>query len=150
MKITPGVKVHGFILAAVFSAGLGFATSASAQWYLFDLNSKTVTNIGGQASGINESGQVVGNAATTAGAQHAFITGPNGMGMRDLGTLGGTYSYAYGINDAGQVVGGSTTLGGAYHAFITGPDGMGMRDLGTLDSADSGARGHQRRRAGGG
>ena len=49
MKIIRGFKVRGFILAAAFSAGLGFATSASAQVehsYLVDLNSKTVTDIG--------------------------------------------------------------------------------------------------------
>ena len=63
---------------------------------------------------------------------HAFITGPNGMGMRDLGNLGGGYSGASGINDAGQVSGYSYTAAGGYGAFITGPDGMGMRDLGTL------------------
>ena len=57
------------------------------------------------AYGINDAGQVVGWSDTAAGASHAFITGPNGVGMTDLGTLGGGYSYAYGINDAGQVVG---------------------------------------------
>ena len=41
------------------------------------------------ALGINDAGQVVGSSITAAGAQHAFITGPNGVGMTDLGTLGG-------------------------------------------------------------
>src|SRR4051812_38604835 len=109
MKIIRGFKVRGFILAAAFSAGLGFGTSVSAQVthsYLVDLNSRTVTDIGtlggtnSQASGINGAGQVVGYSDTAAGTQHAFITGPSGVGMRDLGTLGGSYSIAYGINDA--------------------------------------------------
>ena len=69
MKIIRGFKVRGFILAAAFSAGLGFGTSASAQVqhsYLIDLNSKTVTDIGtlggtdSHAYGINDAGQVVG------------------------------------------------------------------------------------------
>ena len=49
MKRICHLKVRGFILAAAFSAGLGFGTSASAQVrrsYLIDLNSKTVTDIG--------------------------------------------------------------------------------------------------------
>ena len=51
MKIIRGFKIRGFILAAAFSAGLGFATSASAQvhLYLVDLNSKTGTDIGSLA-----------------------------------------------------------------------------------------------------
>jgi probable HAF family extracellular repeat protein len=143
MKIIRGFKVRGFILAAAFSAGLGFATSASAQVpnrvsYLVDLNSKTVTELGtlggtySEAFGINDAGQVVGRSDTAGGVYHAFITGPDGIGMRDLGTLGGGFSEAFGINDAGQVVGESQG-----HAFITGPDGMGMRVLGTLGGDSS-------------
>src|SRR5687768_17396617 len=77
---------------------------------------------------IQSLGQVVGESSTAKGEFHAFITGPDGMGMRDLGILG----QAFRINDAGQGVGYSATGEGATHAFITGPNGMGMRDLGTL------------------
>ncbi|MBL0009895.1 MAG: hypothetical protein IPP22_00480 [Nitrosomonas sp.] len=67
---------------------------------------------------------------------HAFITGPNGTGIRDLGTLGGDHSSASAVNDSGQVVGSSDVSKTApfyTHAFITGPNGVGMTDLGTPD-----------------
>lgn len=142
MKIFAGFKVRSLILAAAFSAALGFGNSASAQVhsYLIDLNSKTVTDIGTlggtylstDARGSNDVGRMVGSSGTAEGAEHAFITGPDGMGMRDLGTLGGTNSGANGINDAGQVMGQSDTPGGSAHAFIIGPNGAGMMDLNSL------------------
>ena len=42
------------------------------------------------AYGINNSGQVVGSAETSGGADHAFLY--SGGSMQDLGTLGGTNS----------------------------------------------------------
>ncbi|MDV6346962.1 DUF3466 family protein [Nitrosomonas sp. Is35] len=85
-------------------------------------------------SAINNSGQVAGYSYVDSNySTHAFITGSNGVGMTDLGTLGGRESYATDINDSGQVVGYSNPLrSGILHAFITGPNGIGMTDLGTL------------------
>ncbi|SEO37768.1 probable extracellular repeat, HAF family [Nitrosospira multiformis] len=114
MKIICGFKIRGFILASAFSAGLCFGTSASAQVrsYLIDLNSKTATVIGTlggtftSAQGINDAGQVVGWSYTAGGAQHAFITGPDGAGVMDLSSLvdlpgGVILTEARGINNAG-------------------------------------------------
>lgn len=54
----------------------------------------------------------------------AFITGPNGIGMTNLGTLGGYWSYAYGINDSGEAVGVANTAHGEYHSFIFSHGGI--------------------------
>lgn len=57
--------------------------------------------------------------------------------IQDLGTLGGTWSYATALNDAGVVVGVSETESGTYRAFVWtpaygDPTGGRMQDLGTL------------------
>jgi len=111
MKATSGFNLRSFLLAIAFLSGLGCISPASAERaYLIDLNSKTATDLGtlggdsSSAWGINDAGQVVGESFTAAGpgpsgilSPHAFITGPGGLGMRDLGTLGGDSSRAFGI-----------------------------------------------------
>ncbi len=146
MKNADSFKIPSLIFAAAVVAGSGFVFPASAQQevpYIVDLNTRQVTSLGtlggafgfSNAYAINDSGQVAGSSVTGSGYSHAFITGPNGVGMSDLGTLGGDYSDAYGINASGQVVGTSLLpgKGNNSHAFITGPDGRGMTNLGPFE-----------------
>ena len=62
-------------------------------------------------------------------AAHAFLY--SGSTMTDLGTLGGTNSFANGLNGSGQVVGSSEVLGSPdRHAFLD--NGSMMTDLNSL------------------
>jgi probable HAF family extracellular repeat protein len=82
------------------------------------------------AFAINSSGAVVGTSGSSlapTAPRHAVLW--SGSQIHDLGTLGGTISYARGINDFGIVVGGSTLADGSTHAF--GWNGT-LHDLGTL------------------
>lgn len=74
---------------------------------------------------INDSGRIVGRTIVD-NDYHAFITGPNGVGVTDL-TESMKISSAVDINNSGQVVGQSE--GHPNHVIITGPDAMGVTHL---------------------
>ena len=132
VKIGWIIKIRHLILTLFTAAGLFLGGPAAATGY-------TALDLGAdvEAKGINASGQVVGHVYLPRGGFHAFITGPNGAGMRDIHTGEGIYSTAYAINDAGRAVGVLSDLGG----FITGPNGIGVTGLGTLGGFGSTAFG---------
>jgi probable HAF family extracellular repeat protein len=77
-----------------------------------------------------------GEAATSDGARHAFVTG--GDTLTDLGTLGGTYSAAINCSDPfGRTVGESSVSdNSATHAVLWNSQ-LAITDLGTLGGTES-------------
>jgi probable HAF family extracellular repeat protein len=68
------------------------------------------------ATAVNNSGRVVGNAWTSTDAhERAFLS--DGAGLVDLGDLGGGDAQANAVNDSGVVVGSSSTSSADWHAF---------------------------------
>ncbi|HSW21738.1 MAG TPA: PEP-CTERM sorting domain-containing protein, partial [Burkholderiaceae bacterium] len=57
-----------------------------------------------------------GYSKNSNGQQHAFVT--QGQQLVDIGTFGGSTSYAFGINSQGDVVGGATVASSMEHAFV--------------------------------
>lgn len=99
-----------------------------------------------EARGINNSGQIAafGYPDPNSGEKHAFLLTPVipvvPVYPSDLGTLGGTESYAYAVNDQGQVVGESSLAGDTdYHAFRWDSPDNPMTDLQTLGGTYSAA-----------
>jgi probable HAF family extracellular repeat protein len=82
------------------------------------------------ATDINNNAQIVGFSSTPSGpSAHAFLS--TGTVLHDLGTLGGSESWAFAINDSGQIVGGSLNADEtAYLPFLY--DRGTMHDLNAL------------------
>lgn len=86
----------------------------------------------GSAHDVNDADQVVGEASTTGGHLHAFLWEQGSL--RDLGTLGGSWSVAYAINASGQVTGWAEREDGTVRATLWEGAGEGV-DLGSLGGA---------------
>ncbi len=127
--------------------GLSYTSGNGAQHaFLFsggvviDLNDLIPANSGWaltRATGINDSGQIVGHGRLN-NQNRAFLYTPGigGSTIIDLGTLGGTDAWAEDINASGQVVGFSyVTNNVRYHAFLFSAGSM--TDLGTLGGSYS-------------
>ena len=144
--------VFAALCAAACLAGAP-AVANAAPYTLFDLGALGPPPGPGewnlmQATGFNNSGQVVGfqthltqatDGSWSETGQTAWISGANGIGLSALPTLGGSWNRATGINDAGWVVGTSLTASGTERAFVVGPNGTSARELGTLGGSSSSA-----------
>jgi probable HAF family extracellular repeat protein len=102
--------------------------------HLRDLGSLSGPSGFSNAAAINSRAEVAGSSTNVDGQIHAFLSGPDGGTLVDLGTPpDGVQSNAYGMNDLGVVVGTWNKADGFLHGFITGPDGASMSDLGQFD-----------------
>jgi probable HAF family extracellular repeat protein len=107
---------------AVFAAGAARPVRAGRFYTLTDLG--TLSTLGGTYSvgyAVNDSGQVVGEAATASGSFHAFLY--SGGRMLDLNSLiaagsGFTPKQANGISNTGYITGFGTASNGQFHAFL--------------------------------
>ncbi len=124
-----------WVALALSTAGTARPVRAGFVYTLTDLGTSPFpADSGSQGFGVNDAGQVVGQSGG-----HAFLSGPDGGPLKDLGTLGGSLTFSVGeaINDSGQVVGTSYAFGGAGgHAFLY--SGGQMLDLNSLIAPGSG------------
>jgi probable HAF family extracellular repeat protein len=137
-----GNSINGFNQVVGFSGPALDTPKSRAFFWSKSTGMIDLGTLGGayaQAFAINDSGFITGNSqlrATDAQAIHAFLSpspvGAGAIGMRDLGTLGGPFSYGMAINAKNHVVGYSAInkVDSRVHAFWF--DGNGMKDLGSL------------------
>ncbi|MBN1918125.1 MAG: PEP-CTERM sorting domain-containing protein [Verrucomicrobia bacterium] len=107
----------------------GYSYSASGYVRPCQWIGTTISDLGtlggteGIARGLNDQGEIVGNADVAGGVEHAFLYLPVAAyglsaGINDLGTFGGTSSKALRINNQGQIVGGSVDKSGSWQPWI--------------------------------
>jgi probable HAF family extracellular repeat protein len=78
--------------------------------------------------GINDSGQLVGEADFADGTAHTILADKTGIhDLHNLVSLGGASDAAFAISGSGQIIGESDTAGPDSHAFLL--DKAGLHDL---------------------
>ena len=87
------------------------------------------------ATDVNNAGEVVGVSTAPTGQEHAFLK--TAVALKDLGTLGGSGSWAYGINDSSQIVGTALDAQEQFAPFLY--DQGTLYDLNNLIVDSSGA-----------
>ena len=119
---------------------VGKAQDASGQFraVLWEPDGR-VRDLGGLPGGgyavarkVNDRGQVAGLAQTAGGQDHAVFW--DDAGITDIGTLGGTRSFAQDLNDSGVVVGSSDAKRGSRAFTWTKPGGF--VDYGNFNTQD--------------
>jgi len=121
-------SADAFLLNNGIMQALGGLGGTSSQANAINYNSQTKTST-----------QIAGWSLTSDNSTHAVIW-DSSLNILDLGTLGGTTSYAFGNNCVGQVVGGSATALGNFDAFLWDST-HGMQDLGTLGGSTAQSNG---------
>jgi probable HAF family extracellular repeat protein len=89
------------------------------------------------AAEINNAGVVTGSALAPSGEYHAFVWSL-ANGGKDLGTLGGSFSWGRSINAGGDVAGYTLLADNTEHAFVSF-GGDALQDLGTLSPSNASA-----------
>jgi probable HAF family extracellular repeat protein len=143
------LKRQLLFLAGAAIAFLGVVSPAYSQsqefGYLYDGGSYTTITPPGSASsqlsGINASGQIVGNYKTSGGIRNFFLY--SGGSYTNIAPPGSTSSSGGGINDLGQIVGSFDTSGGTTSGFLysggsyttIAPPGSTFSDTGGINAS---------------
>ena len=132
-----GININGEVVGdAVSASGYQYATTSNG-----GAMSSLATSGGGgsyMASAVNDSGQIAGQSDIARNLIQALLW--TSTGVKDLGTLGGTNSWAAGINNSGQVVGAAETnnINGFFYAFLWTAS-AGMQNLGGMGGTGGGS-----------